>query len=225
MSKREDFNSRIRAVAFDMDGLMFNTEDLYDEAGEELLSRRGLHFDRELKLKMMGLPGNVAFQVMKDFHDLEDSIEVLKVETREIFASLLPNRIETMPGLLHLLELLESSRIPKCVATSSHRDFARRALGMFDLETRFEFVLTSDDVQRGKPDPEVYLTAASKFGIDSNQMLVFEDSLVGSRAAAASGAMTIAVPTEHSQGQDFSHANHVVESLEDPLIHEILMRI
>lgn len=222
MTKKNSQPSPIRAVAFDMDGLMFNTEDLYDEAGETLLNRRGLHFERELKLKMMGLPGPIAFQVMKDHLKLDDSIETLMVETREIFADLLPGRIETMPGLLDLLALLDTRQTPKCVCTSSHRAFATRALGMFQLEPRFAFVLTSDDVQKGKPDPEVYLTAATKLGIAPDQMLVLEDSVTGSRAAAAAGALTIAVPTEHSHGQDFSHVDHVADTLEDPLIRKVL---
>ncbi len=208
----------IRAVAFDMDGLMFNTEDLYDQVGEILLARRGHQFTLDLKLKMMGLPGPTAFGVLRDELGLADSIEVLQRESNQIFEVILPAEIETMQGLERLLGLLEAQNIPKAVATSSHRNFATEALGHFELEPRFEFVLTAEDVTRGKPDPEVYLTAAQRLNVEPAQMLVLEDSLTGSRAAAAAGAYTIAVPTIHTRGLDFSHVHHVAESLEDPLI-------
>ena len=110
------------------------------------------------------------------------------------------------------------------MATSSHRQFATEALGCFDLEARFEFLLTAEDVQNGKPAPDVYLKAAEQLGVKPAELLVLEDSEIGSRAAAAAGAFTIAVPTSHSVGGDFSHVNHVADSLNDPMIQEVLSR-
>ena len=213
--------SKIEAVAFDMDGLMFNTEDLYDQVGQILLERRGQNYSRDLKLEMMGLPGPVAFEVMRQRCKLDDSVEELQSETDAIFGDLLPNQIATMPGLEKLLETLERIGIPKAVVTSSHRQFAKRALGFFDLGPRFEFILTAEDVTNGKPDPEVYLAAAKRFEIEPANMLVLEDSRTGSRAGAESGAYTIAVPTQHSQGQDFSHVHHVATRLDDKVIIQL----
>jgi len=208
----------IKAVAFDMDGLMFNTEDLYDEVGEILLGRRGQSFDRELKMAMMGLPGTDAFEIMRTRCGLADSVTQLQSECDEIFSDMLPAKIQTMPGLELLLDLLENRKIPKCVATSSHRQFAARALGAFDLEPRFKFVLTAEDVTLGKPHPEVYLAAASRLNVEPESMLVLEDSFTGSSAAAAAGAFTIAVPTKHSLDMDFSHVDHIASRLDDEAI-------
>ena len=213
-----------RAVAFDMDGLMFNTEDLYDEVGDTLLRRHGQRFTHQLKMEMMGRPDQEALSIMKERCNLTQSVDELRVEVKLIFSELLPGRIKMMPGLAELLDFLEQHKIPKCVATSSHRQFATEALGSFDLEPRFEFVLTANDVRNGKPDPEVYLAAASKLGIDATQMLVLEDSAIGSRAAVAAGAFTIAVPTSHSAGSDFSHVGYVADSLLDPTIQNFLKR-
>ena len=123
-----------------------------------------------------------------------------------------------MPGLETLLQKLESKGIPKIVATSSHRKFANRNLAQFELTHRFEFVLTSEDVSQGKPHPEIYLAAAEKLGVAPKNLLVLEDSKTGSTAAAASGAFTVAVPTEHSVGLDFSHVHHVSNRLDDEFI-------
>ena len=213
-----------QAVAFDMDGLMFNTEDLYDEVGDTLLQRHGQRFTRELKLEMMGRTGREALAIMKQRCNLPQTVDELLIEIRQIFSKLLPGRIEMMPGLSALLTFLEQNKIPKCVATSSHRLFATEALGCFDLEPRFEFLLTAEDVQNGKPAPDVYLKAAAQLGIKPAELMVLEDSEIGSRAAAAAGAFTIAVPTSHSVDGDFSHVNHVADSLNDPMIQEVLSR-
>jgi HAD superfamily hydrolase (TIGR01509 family) len=217
-------NPIIQAIAFDMDGLMFNTEDLYDEVGDILLSRRGQQFELDLKLKMMGRPGTEAFAIMKTHCGIDDSIDQLQQESKLIFADLLPARIQMMPGLDSLLTFVEANSLPKCVATSSHRQFAHEALDSFDLRPRFDFILTADDVENGKPAPDIYLAAAKRLSVPIDQMLVLEDSVIGSTAAAEAGAYTIAVPTSHSVNGDFSHVHHTVRSLESPIIRELLNR-
>ena len=201
---------------------MFNTEDLYNVVGDALLKPRGHKFTRELKLLMMGLPGKKAFQVMIDHCQLQDSIETLEAEAAELFADLLPREIRPMRGLMKLLDRLEQNEIPKAVATSSHQRFANIALSQFDLIPRFEFVLTAESVVNGKPHPDVYLLAAKRMGLEPSQLLVLEDSVTGSKAGVAAGANVIAVPTEHSIDCDYSHANHVATSLEDPIIWETI---
>ncbi len=212
----------IDAVVFDMDGLMFNTEDLYDQVGDAILQKRGKRFTREVKLAMMGLPGEKAFQVMIDRCNLDDSIEQLQNETEALFAEMLPREIRTMPGLLELLDRLEQNGIPKGIATSSHHRFATIALGQFDLAPRFEFVLTAESVTRGKPHPEVYLLAADKMKLAPQSVLVLEDSHTGSTAAAAAGACVIAVPTEHSSDCDFSHVHAVADGLHDKIVWQTI---
>jgi HAD superfamily hydrolase (TIGR01509 family) len=205
-----------------MDGLMFNTEDLYDIAGDRLLVKRGQRFTRELKLEMMGLPGRDAFAVMIENCGLNDSVEQLQEETNQIFRSLIPDRIALMPGLEALLGSIDQRQIPRAVATSSHRQFADVALGHFQMQPGFQFVLTAEDVQRGKPNPEVYLQAANKLGVDPASILVLEDSVTGSTAAVAAGAFTVAVPTAHSRHLDYSHVQHVAQRLDDPLVLDII---
>ncbi|MDB4766322.1 HAD-IA family hydrolase [bacterium] len=214
--------SKIAAVIFDMDGLMFNTEDLYNVVGDALLEPRGHKFTRELKLLMMGLPGKKAFQVMIDHCQLQDSISTLEAESAEMFADLLPREIRPMRGLMKLLDRLEHNDIPKAVATSSHQRFANIALSQFDLIPRFEFVLTAESVTNGKPHPDVYLLAAKRMGLQPSQLLVLEDSVTGSKAGVAAGANVIAIPTEHSAGMDYSHVDLMATSLEDPIIWQTI---
>jgi HAD superfamily hydrolase (TIGR01509 family) len=211
-----------KAVVFDLDGLMFNTEELYQDVGTEMLRRRGKTFDAELLDGMMGRPANAALQLMIDYHQLPCTVSDLVAETDELFAALLHDRLEQMPGLADLLDALEKANIRKAIATSSGPTFVARVLDHFDLALRFEFVLTCDDIHEGKPHPEIYLLAASRLGCKPSEMLVLEDSQNGCRSAVAAGAQVVAVPGGHSLRHDFSGAALIAKSLADPRIYTLL---
>jgi len=212
----------IRAVVFDMDGLMFNTEDVYTLVGSELLRRRGCEFTAGLKDATMGLPPQPSFEAMIRWHGLSDTWEELVPESNRLFIEMLPQHLAPMPGLMELLAALERRAIPKAIATSTCRELLDACLAPFQLEPRFQFILTAEDIMLGKPNPEIYQTAARRFGVPPHEMLVLEDSQNGCRAAAAAGAFTVAVPGDHSRQQDFSVASLVVESLADPRLYEAL---
>ena len=196
----------MRVVVFDMDGLMFNTEELYTLAGTELLRRRGHPFTEALKDEMMGLQPRPSFEVMIRRCNLGETWQELAEESNRLFISVLEGRLAPMPGLLPLLDALERAGIRKAIGTSSCRELVRACLTPFDLERRFQFVLTAEDITHGKPHPEIYLTAARRFGVPPAEMMVLEDSQNGCRAAAAAGAFAVAVPGQHSRGHDFSTA-------------------
>lgn len=212
----------IEAVAFDLDGLMVNTEELYTEVGGELLARRGRQVTRELLDNMMGRQSSVALQVMIDWHNLDDTVDVLQKETDEIFSGLLEDRLAPMPGLLPLLDKLDNQGIPKAVTTSSRRRFVERVLELLDLQNRFQFLLTAEDIVNGKPAPEIYQKAAQRFQVEAMQLLVLEDSEIGCQAAMAAGAYTVAVPGEPSRKHNFSDVHLVATSLADPAIDRVL---
>lgn len=209
-------------VVFDMDGLMFNTEDVYWEVGSQVLRRRGCVFDRALSDAMMGRPPRPAFEVMIEWHSLGDTWEQLAVESEECFIRILDGLLAPMPGLLELLDALEAAGIPKAIGTSSARRLVDACLSRMKLQSRFQFILSAEDITHGKPDPEIYLKAATLFGREPKEVLVLEDSQTGCRAAAAAGAFTVAVPGEHSRGQDFGVASLVIDSLADPRLYEVL---
>ena len=212
----------IHSVVFDMDGLMFNTEDVYTSVGAELLRRRGHTFTPELKDAMMGLQPRPSFEAMIRHCQLTDTWDQLAAESNRLFIELFEARLSPMPGLPELLGVLETAAIPKAIATSSCHELVYACLKPFELEKRFQFILTAEDIAHGKPHPEIYLTAAQRFGVPPAQMMVLEDSHNGCRAAAAAGAFTVAVPGDHSREHDFSMASLVVTSLADPRLYEAL---
>lgn len=211
-----------RAVVFDLDGLMFNTEELYVEVGTELLRRRGYEFSPELLDQMMGRPSRVALQIMIDTHTLQATVEELLAETDELFPDILRQRLAPMPGLVELLDALEQRQIPKGIATSSRRAFVERVLAKFKYEPRFSPILTSEDITEGKPHPEIYLKAAERLGVATSEMVVLEDSQNGCASAVAAGAITVAVPSGHSKRHSFRGAALIADSLADRRIFELL---
>jgi pseudouridine 5'-phosphatase len=209
----------MRAVVFDMDGLMFNSEDVYTLVGEEVLRRRGFEFTPELKSQLMGLQPQPSFEMIIRCHGLSDTWQQLAAESNRLFLELLDGRLAMMPGLSDLLSALERAGIPKAIGTSSSRQLATACLRPFDLERRFQFILAAEDIALGKPHPEIYLTAARRFGVSPAEVLVLEDSRNGCLAAAAAGAYVVAVPGEHSRDHDFSMASLVADSLADPRLY------
>jgi HAD superfamily hydrolase (TIGR01509 family) len=212
----------IKGVVFDLDGLLFNTEDLYGEVGAEILRRRGKEWTQDLLDAMMGRPGAVALQVMIDWHHLDDTVEDLRAESDEVFRDLLDTKLAPMPGAVDLLASLEEAAIPKAIGTSSRRKFVTQVLSRFQFEPRFDFILAEEDVSQGKPHPEIYLSAAKRFGAEPSSVMVLEDSENGCRAAVAAGTFAVAVPGHTSRRHDFSGASLVADSLADRRIYHVL---
>jgi HAD superfamily hydrolase (TIGR01509 family) len=212
----------LRAVVFDMDGLLFNTEELYQLVGSGILQRRGHEFTQALLDAMMGRPSPVALQIMIDRHELSDSVEDLMRETEETFPPILDAHLAPMPGAPELLVALEKAGRPKAIATSSRRLFLDNILSRVGWAERFDFFLTGDDVREGKPHPEIYEAAARRHGLPAEEILVLEDSHNGCRAAVAAGMFTVAVPGDHSRGHDFTGTKFVADSLHDRRIYAAL---
>ncbi len=186
--------SPIKAVVFDFDGLMFNTEHVFEAAGRVLLQRRNREMTPELLSAMMGRRPHEAFQFLVDMHELEESIPDLLEESREIFSELIPEMLQPMPGLHELLDHIDTRELSKGVATSSSRKYLEDLLSRHQLLDRFQLTLTAEDVTHGKPHPEIYLAAAEKLGVAPQEMLVLEDSEAGTNSAAAADAVIVSVP-------------------------------
>lgn len=214
----------IHAVVFDCDGLMFNTEEIFNETGTELLRRRGIDDVQPVIDRMMGRRAYEAFTEMIDHCNLSETVEELQAESSIIFEALLFEKIAPMPGLFELLDRLDEQEIPKAVATSSGRDYLQKVLQHFELSDRFVTTLTSEDVTLGKPHPEIYERATDRMQLAAENILVLEDSSNGTKAAAAAGTHIVSVPHRFSKNQDFSQAKYVAESLLDPYILKLTQR-
>lgn len=206
-----------------MDGLLFDTEELYWEVGDTVLQRRGFRFCLELQQRMMGRVGVAAIEQMVDFHDLDDDPLALLAESDELFEGMLASNLRPMPGLTEWIDLLHEVQMPFGLATSSQRKFVDIIFEEISWRDSLEFVLTGDDVTHGKPHPEMYVSAARMLSILPAEMLVLEDSGNGCAAAVAAGAFTVAVPNAHTRDQAFDGAKLIAKSLADPKLHEFVL--
>jgi HAD superfamily hydrolase (TIGR01509 family) len=212
-----------RSVVFDLDGLMIDSEPIFHETACRLLARRGCTPIPSVIQSMMGMPGRPALSLLRDGHGLSATEEELIAETSQLFYELLGQRsIPLLPGVIDLLNRLETKGIPRAIATSSSLRYVRRILEPHGLLERFAFVLTAEDVTDGKPAPEIYENAAARLGHAAQDMVVLEDSPNGLRAAKAAGARCIVVPHALIRREDLTEADAIVPSLEAPLVHELL---
>lgn len=215
----------IEAVVFDLDGLMFNTEALFYKVSCETLEARGARFTPEMMAAMIGRRAVEAGHVLKTMSGLDVPADQLLAEVRERFHAVVDAQIQTNPGLFTLLDHLKRRAIPAAVATSSRRGYAERLLANHGIGDRFAFILGSEDVERGKPDPEIYLKAAARHGKPPGSVLVLEDSRAGVAAAHAAGAFVVGVPHEHSPAEGLKLADLIVPRLDAPSLLARLNRI
>ena len=212
----------IRAVVFDLDGLMFDTEALFARVAGEMLAARGKRFTHEMMQLVLGRRAAEGLPALKEAAGLEEPVDELIAETRTRFAALVDTAVHPTPGLFALFAHLAEHPLPLAVATSSRLVYAEQMLRSHGLRDRFAFLLTAEDVARGKPDPEIYLLAASRFSLAPAAILVLEDSPPGVAAARAAGAFTVAVPHDHSPADGLQAADLIIPRLDDPELLALL---
>ena len=205
----------IRAVVFDLDGLMFDTEALFFRVASEMLRDRGKVFTVDIMRAMIGRQPSVSARAFQTMAELDEDPDALMAQAKGRFEVLIDSAVQPMPGLLTLLDHLQTLDVPLAVGTSSGRAYAHRLLRGHGLIDRFAFVLCREDVTLHKPDPEIYRTAASKFGFDPAEVLVLEDTPTGLLAAKEAGTFAVGVPHDHSPASDLAGADLIVRSLDD----------
>ncbi|MEV6768341.1 HAD family phosphatase [Nocardia sp. NPDC051030] len=185
----------VRAVVFDMDGLLIDSERLAMESLISAGTEFGYTMSPALCRSMIGVPADRCRQLVTDAYGpdfpLEEYFELHEIHLRQLVDD---GKLTTKPGALALLDELERQGIPKAIATSSSRVRADHHLQLAGLADRFEAVITRQDVVNGKPDPEPYQKAVVTLGYEVNDTLALEDSTNGLRAAHAAGLRCILIP-------------------------------
>lgn len=205
----------IKAVIFDMDGLLLDTETLAMKALISAGTSVGYDMPAAFCHLMIGAPADrcremVAERYGSDF-PLDRYFETQEVHLRDLVDE---GRMTLKTGVIELLDYLDAHGIRRAIATSSSRTRTDHHLGLMGIAQRFAHIVTRDDVTRGKPNPDPFLKAAEKLGVSPDVCLVLEDSYNGIRAAHAAGMRVIMVPdllepTDEMRGK----AHRVVQDL------------
>jgi HAD superfamily hydrolase (TIGR01509 family) len=182
------------AVVFDMDGLLFDTERLYQEAALAAAAELGREMDAAFLRSTAGFPWVVTRGRLIERYGPTFAVDELRSVAQRIFREMIDKHLPLKPGASELLALLDELDIPRAIATTSARATVEHHLGSHGLAARFHHVVANEDCTRHKPDPEPYLRAAGLLGVQAQDCLALEDSHNGVRAASAAGMMTVMVP-------------------------------
>ncbi|WP_019633415.1 HAD family hydrolase [Actinomadura atramentaria] len=203
-----------KAVVFDCDGLLVDTEPCWTVAETELFARRGFPFGAEQKALVIGKSmADVAVAIAEYTRHGGDPAE-LELELRTLVTEAVRAKAAAMPGAADVAALV-AGLVPVAVASNSPRALLETALACGGLDGLFAVSLAADDVERPKPAPDLYLAACRRLGAAPADTLAFEDSMTGLRSARAAGLRTVGVPTlDH---EEFP-ADFTVASLHDPAL-------
>ena len=213
------------AVIFDLDGVLADSEPWWNQIDAKLLAEYGVNYRCEYHRNVLGVSYQLAVEFYKTAFHISASVEELIRRRSEIATDFFANRVGLFPSAKMTLEQLREMKLPLAVATSSVSASARPLLDRTGIRSLFSVVVTGDEVQQGKPHPDIYLRAAKKLGISPEACLVIEDSLAGIAAGRAANMRVAAIPDRRfvDPREYEKEANYVLGSLSEiaALIHRV----
>ncbi len=207
---------QIEAVVFDMDGVLVDTEHLWDEVREELTAEWGGRYTPDAQQEMMGMSSHEWSRYLHDVVGLSEPPDAINDEVVQRMLGRYETELPVVPGAVEAVRSLAASGLRLALASSSNRELIDTVLRELELTALFEVTVSSEEVGRGKPSPDVYLEAARRLGVDPARCAAVEDSASGIRAAHAAGMRVIAYPNRHYPPADqvLALADSVVETLD-----------
>jgi beta-phosphoglucomutase len=187
----------VRAVVFDMDGVLVDSGAHHRDAWRATFRDLGVTPPPEFWRITIGRPADEAMALLVDGVDRAEARRLAEMK-RQHYTRLARRGTVAVAGVPAFVDALARAAVPRAVATSATRRDLERVLVELGLRSRFDVVVTADDVHWGKPHPEVYLKAAAGLGVDPGACVVFEDAVVGVQAARAAGMRVIGVTSAHT---------------------------
>ena len=205
------------AVIFDLDGVLADSEPWWNQIDAKLLAEYGVSYRGEYHRNVLGVSYRLAVEFYKNAFHISASVEELMRRRGEIATDFFANRVALFPSAKTTLEQLREMKLQLAVATSSVSASARPLLERTGIRNLFSVVITGDEVQQGKPHPDIYLRAAKKLGISPEACLVIEDSLAGIAAGKAANMRVAAIPDRRfvDPREYEKEANYVLGSLSE----------
>jgi len=203
----------IKAVIFDMDGVMIDSEPLWEKTERILLARRDIEYTPTYRDQIVGLNQNDSGKLLVDTFELKEKVEDVISERVEILTAIYEEELEVISELIPLLEDLRDNQFKLAVASSSPLRVINFVLDMFSLHEYFPIVVSGECTDDGKPHPAIYLHTADRLEVEPSECVAIEDSINGVRSAKAAGMYCIAVPDKRLSQEEFQNADLIVSNL------------
>lgn len=209
-----------KAAIFDMDGLLLDTERLCMRVFSEACATVGLPFYQEVYLNIIGRNAAGIEPILRGAYG--DDLPMVHAEWRKQYDAITHYQaIDVKEGVVELLQWLKANNIPTVVATSTHHDLAKIKLNLAGLDVYFDQLTCGNEVSHGKPNPEIYLLAAERLGIDPKQCLAFEDSNNGVLAAVNAGMQAYQIPDLVQPSDDIVALGHKIRPSLSAVLEEL----
>lgn len=203
----------IKAVIFDMDGVMIDSEPLWEKTERILLARRDIEYSPTYRDQIVGLNQNDSGKLLIDTFELKETVEDIISERVEILTAIYEEELEVVLDLIPLLDNLRDNKFKLAVASSSPLRVINFVLDMFSLQEYFPVVVSGECTENGKPHPDIYLHTAKRLEVEPSECVAIEDSINGVKSAKAAGMYCIAVPDKRLSQMEFQNADIIVPNL------------
>lgn len=201
-----------KAVIFDMNGVIINDERIHQQSWKILCKKYNIRLtEEEFKNNIFGRTEADTFTYIFHKRLTPSEIEKLSAERVKIVIEIFKPNLALTDGLLQFLKSLKNKKVPIAIATSSRKPYTNFILDNLKIRTYFQKVVTAEDINKGKPDPEIYLLTAKQLSKPPENCVVFEDTLSGIKSAKAAGMQVIAITTTH-KAEELSSADRVIRN-------------
>jgi len=206
----------IQAVVFDLDGVLLQSEEVWDAVRERYVRERGGRYDEDVQRAMMGMSAPEWSRFLAEDAGVPGPPEQINADVVDLMLEAYRRDLPLLPGAVAIVGRL-AAQFPLALASSSNRAIFEEALRLAGLTDAFQATVSSEEVAQGKPAPDVYLEAARRLGVERERCAAVEDSHAGIRSAHAAGMRVIAIPNASYPPDDeaLALADVVLESLDE----------
>jgi HAD superfamily hydrolase (TIGR01509 family) len=202
----------MKAIIFDMDGLMVDSERLYLQAQQEITRQFNKTLPEKVRLKMMGRKPLESMKIFVEALDIpEDAVKLLEMRN-DIMREKYKTDLVPLPGLVHIIDAFYG-KLKMAIATGAQEEFLDIVVDQLEIRNKFDVLQASDGIEQGKPHPEIFLKTCEKLGLKPGECIVLEDSLNGVLAGKKAGCYVIAVPSEYTKQENFDRADFAADDL------------
>ncbi len=188
-------NNRIQAVIFDLDGTLIDSEPNYYLSDSKLLEEYGIkNVNREFKNRYVGLSSKDMMKDIKEKYKVQDSLETMIAKKDQYYFEIAKDNTHVFLEMKSLLDILKFNNHKLAIASGSTKNIISKILKITNLESYFDVIVSAEEVEKGKPSPDIYFEVASRLNVEPRKCLVLEDSAPGVDAAKAAHMFCVAIP-------------------------------